>query len=158
MAEHRFTATAETSAPPDVVYALLRDGSTWPTWSPIDSFSLERESDDGGEGLGAIRLFRTKQPTGTVKSRERIVELVPDRRFSYEAFEGLAIKGHRADVDLEPTPDGGTTIRWAERFRAKVPGTGVIYRKVLQRFVQQCADGLAAHATKLDSKSERRSA
>lgn len=147
MAEQRFTAIAQTPAAPDVVYALLRDGSTWPTWSPIDSFSLERESEEGGEGLGAIRLFRTKQPTGTVKSRELIVELVPDRRFSYEAISGLAIKGHRADVDLESTADGGTSIRWAERFQAKVPGTGWIYRKVLQQFVQRCADGLATHAT-----------
>jgi uncharacterized protein YndB with AHSA1/START domain len=158
MAEQRFTATAHTTAAPATVYALLRNGSTWPTWSPIGSFSLEHESTDGGEGLGAIRLFRTKSPTGTVKSRERIVELVPDRRFSYEAFAGMPIKGHRADVDLESTDDGGTTIRWAERFSAKVPGTGGIYRRALQRFVQRCVDGLATHAADVDSTRERRSA
>ena len=40
--------TATTSAGADIVYALLRDGDTWPEWSPIDSFELER-----ADGLAA---------------------------------------------------------------------------------------------------------
>jgi hypothetical protein len=31
-----------THAKADVVYALLRDGASWPTWTSIDSFELER--------------------------------------------------------------------------------------------------------------------
>ena len=37
---------AWSAADPDRVYALLADGSTWPTWSPIGSFELQEE----GEG------------------------------------------------------------------------------------------------------------
>src|SRR3954467_13935855 len=52
--EHRATTTAD----PATVYALLRDGASWPDWSPIDSFELERPGADEPEGVGAVRLFR----------------------------------------------------------------------------------------------------
>ena len=51
-------------------------------------------------------------------------------------------------MDLTPT-EGGTVIHWRSRFTAKVPGTGPLYRWALGRFVQRCADGLAAHAATL---------
>src|SRR5262249_44655094 len=46
-----FSVSAWSSAPPGVVYDLLRDGATWPVWSPLGSFRLEREGRDGGESL-----------------------------------------------------------------------------------------------------------
>lgn len=135
-----------TTARPDTLYALLRDGATWPVWSPIGSFELKRPAADEPEGLGAIRIFRT----GRVTSVERVAELVPDRRFSYELEHGLAIQGYRADIDLEPaggsTTMQSTTIHWHSVFRAKVPGTGWLYRRTLSRFIQRCAEGLAAYA------------
>lgn len=130
-----------TTASPAAVYALLRDGATWPVWSPIGSFELRAEGTAEREGLGAVRVFRT----GRITSVERIVELVPDRRFGYELEHGLAIRGYRADVDLSTEGDR-TTIHWHSTFRAKVPGTGWLYRRTLSRFIQRCAEGLAAHA------------
>jgi uncharacterized protein YndB with AHSA1/START domain len=132
---------ATTSAPPSAVYALLRDGSSWPQWSPIGSFTLEREGTDEREGLGAIRIFKT----GRTRSCERIVELVPDRRLSYALESGLPLRGYRADVDLEPRGDG-TTIHWRSSFEPKVPGTGWLYRLILQNFIGRTARGLAAYA------------
>jgi hypothetical protein len=84
---------------------------------------------------------------GRITSRERPVETIPERRLSYVLISGLAIRDYRADIDLSPA-DGGTLIDWHSSFRPKVPGLGWIYRRTLQRFVQQCADGLAAHAAK----------
>lgn len=102
----------QTSADAATVYALLRDGATWPTWSPIESFQLERVGELEPEGLGAIRMFR---------------------------------KGYRADVDLE-SGAGVTVIRWHTSFRPIVPGTGWLLRWQIERFVRQCAQGLAVHA------------
>jgi Polyketide cyclase / dehydrase and lipid transport len=134
--------TAHSSADAQTLYALLADGASWPTWSPIGSFALERPGACAPEGLGAVRVFRT----GRVRSREQLVELVPGQRLSYVLLSGLPLRGYRADVDL--TPNGaGTDIRWRSRFTAKVPGTGWLYRRSLARFIQRCADGLAAHAT-----------
>ncbi|SDT39228.1 SRPBCC family protein [Jiangella sp. DSM 45060] len=145
MGEQRIDVTATTTAPASAVYALLRDGASWPVWSPLGSFELESPGPEGGESLGAVRIFRT----GRITNRERIVELVPDRRFSYALLSGMAIKGYRADIDLSEGPDG-TTIRWRSSFRAKVPGFGGVYRRALTKFIQQCVDGLAKHtATRL---------
>src|SRR4051812_45787911 len=133
--------TAWSSAAPEAVYRLMRDGSTWPVWSPIGSFRLEREGNRGGESVGAIRVFTT----GRAKSVEEIVELQPDRRLSYILLSGLPIREYRADVDLEPR-DGGTAIQWRSTFRPKIPGTGWLIRRALGKFIKRCVDGLAAHA------------
>jgi hypothetical protein len=132
-----------TTAEPGAIYELLRDGATWPTWSPLGSFELTRPGADAREGVGAIRVFRT----GRVTITERVAELVPDRRFSYELVSGLAIRDYRADVDLH-TEDGVTTIHWHSSFRPKVPGSGWLYRWSLSRFIGRCALGLATAAVR----------
>ena len=133
--------TAWSAAGPAAVYRLMRDGSTWPVWSPIGSFRLEREGEGGGESVGAIRVFKT----GRATSVEELVELRPDRRLSYILLSGLPIRDYRSDIDLEPR-DGGTAIQWRSTFHPKRPGTGWIYRYALGKFIQRCVDGLAAHA------------
>lgn len=140
--------TATTTASARTVHALLRDGASWPTWSPLESFELERPADDGTEDVGAIRIFRT----GRVRNRERIVESVPDRRFSYVLLEGLAIRGYRADIDVTEG-EAGTTVRWHSTFRAKVPGMGGIYRRSLAKFLQRTVDGLARHAAAAEQRT-----
>jgi len=131
------TAHSQTDA--RALYALLADGASWPIWSPIGSFELERPGGSQPEGVGAVRIFRT----GRFTSREQLVELVPGRRLSYVLLSGLPLRDYRADVDL--TPDStGTDIRWRSTFRPKIPGTGWLYRLVLTRFIQRCANGLAA--------------
>ncbi|WP_030431075.1 SRPBCC family protein [Allokutzneria albata] len=132
----RFAATE-----PAVVYALLRDGAGWPTWSPLGSFELERQGEAEREGVGAIRVFRT----WPVRSRERIVELVPDRRLAYVLESGLPIQDYRAQVDLEPR-DGGTVIRWRSTFSARVPLLGRLVHTMLDRFILRLVAGLAAAA------------
>ena len=46
----------------------------------------------------------------------------------------------------EKRTGGGTSITWRSTFRAKVPGTGGIYRRELGKFIKQTVDGLAAAA------------
>ena len=142
MARQRIEHRATTTADPATVYALLRDGAGWPTWAPIESFELERPGAEEPEGLGAVRVFRSGRVTG----RDEIVELVPDRRFSYAHTSNLPIRDYRADVDLEPT-SGGTAIRWVSSFEPKVPGTGWLVRRGLDGFVAKLAHGLAGHAS-----------
>ncbi|MEQ4305156.1 SRPBCC family protein [Plantactinospora sp. B6F1] len=148
MARKEIDVRVHTTAGPAVVYALLVDGAGWPTWSPLGSFELERPGADEPEGVGAIRVFRT----GRVTSRERVVERVPDRRFSYELLSGLPLRDYRADVDLTPER-GGTSIRWHSTFSARVPGTGWLYRLALGRFIGKVAAGLATHAAATAGRS-----
>jgi len=142
MSRHRIEHTATTTAHPSAVYALLREGATWPTWGPLDSFELERPGAGEPEGLGAVRIFRSGRVTG----RDTIAELVQDRRFSYTHVSNLPMKNYRADVDLEPAGDG-TRIRWVSAFDPKLPGTGALLRRGLDGFVSKLANGLAEHAS-----------
>jgi hypothetical protein len=135
--------TATTTGDPDAVYGLLADGSTWPTWSPIDAFELVAPGDGDPEGLGAVRLFTT----GRHKSRERVVDRRPGASFAYVLEAGLALRDYKAVVTLTPTATGGTTINWHSTFTAKAPGMGGLYRRQLAAFIDRCLQGLAAAAT-----------
>jgi hypothetical protein len=135
----RISVRGRTSAPADTVYALLRDGASWPDWSPLGSFELVSEGQGEPEGLGAIRLFRT----GRTRSYEKIVALEPGRRFGYALEHGLPLRGYVAHVDLSPQ-DVGTEIHWHSTFTAKIPGTGWFYRRVLGVFIKRVVAGLVA--------------
>jgi hypothetical protein len=144
MSRQRLEHTATTTADPATVYALLREGATWPVWGPLDSFELERPGEGEPEGLGAVRIFRSGRVTG----RDTVAELIQDRRFSYTHVSNLPIKNYRADVDLTPAGDG-TEIRWVSAFDPKVPGSGALLRRGLDDFVAKLANGLAGHASSL---------
>ena len=141
--------TAWSAAPPAVVYALLVDGETWPSWSGHDEFELVTPGEGDGDGLGAVRILRR----GRTRSREQIVELVPDRRLGYVLLSGLPLRDYRADIDLTPER-GGTAIRWHADFSARL-GTGWIYRLALDRFLGQTAAGLAARAAEVAGADPR---
>jgi hypothetical protein len=133
--------TARSEADPDTVYRLLADGAQWPSCSGLGSFALERPGDGEREGVGAIRVFRT----GTVTSRELVVDAVPGRRFGYTVLSGMPLRDYRADIDL--TPDGGgTIIKWHSGFTARYPGTGWLFRWYLARFIGRLVAGLAERA------------
>lgn len=136
-----FSQSATSTASPGEVWALLADGATWPTWSPIGSFHLEREGHSGGESVGAIRVFQT----GRTTSREELLELTPDTRLRYTALSGLPIRNHEASVELAPN-GSGTTITWHERWDAHRPGSGWLLQRFLTVFVRRCVNGLASYA------------
>ena len=141
MQRRHIEVTQHSAAPPTAVFALLVDGETWPRWSPIEAFELERSGDPPPEGVRAIRVFRRGRTTG----RDEILEVVPDRRLSYRSLSGLPVRDYRAHVDLE-ADDDGTAIRWQASFSPKVPGTGWLLERGLRRFLCACAAGLAEHA------------
>lgn len=137
----RIDVQVDTRAAAHVVHGLLRDGASWPRWTSIDSFQLERAGDREREGVGAIRVFRKGRVTG----RDQVAEVIPDRRFSYLHLSGLPVRDYRADVDLTPTTEG-TRISWHIEFTPKVPGTGWLWRWGIGRFIKQSARGLAEYA------------
>ncbi|HEV2783131.1 MAG TPA: SRPBCC family protein [Actinophytocola sp.] len=142
MRRYQIDVTERTSADPATVYALLRDGSTWPQWGAIDSFELEKEGEGEPEGVGAVRIFRNGRVTG----RDEILGFEQDRSFRYAHVKGLPVKDYRGEVDLRPAEGGGTTIHWKVSFSPRLPGTGWLLRKGLTRFIGQTVRGLARHS------------
>ncbi|WP_431956470.1 SRPBCC family protein [Nocardia lijiangensis] len=143
MPHYRVSSTS--SAPTTRVWSLLIDGRSWPRWSTgLDELVEERSSGldpHGRDEVGAVRAFRT----GRVVTGERLTELVPDRRLSYEDAFNFALKDYRAVVELKPTATGGTTITWHGTWRMR-PGIGWIMPFVLPRVMQRMADDLAGYA------------
>ena len=144
MGRQQVEATGWSAAPPAAVYGLLVDGATWPTWSGHDAAELVERGEGDGDGVGAVRVLHR----GRMRSRERIVELVPERRLGYVLLAGLPLRDYRANVDLTPER-GGTAIRWSSDFAAKVPGTGAIFRLALTKFMTAATEGLAARAAEV---------
>jgi len=139
---HHIDQSAHSSADASTIYAMLLDRPTWPSWSALESFTHEKDGVDGPNSLHAIGTFTTRK----TKSREEIVELIPDRRLSYSLLSGLPLQNYRADIDVTPT-SSGTDIRWHSTFNARV-GTGWAYRFGLGKFIAKCVRGLAAAAEK----------
>jgi hypothetical protein len=133
-------ASAITSSPPAAVYALLFDVGSWPAWSGMDTAELERPGDTEPYGVGSVRALSR----GRFHGRDRVVELVPDRRFVY-THVGLPVRDYRAEVVLEPVPEG-TRITWRSTFRPKYPGTGWVWRRGIEKMLDEIVDRLAAHA------------
>ncbi|GAA0921026.1 SRPBCC family protein [Pseudonocardia zijingensis] len=138
----RIAAEATTEAGPDAVWALLSDRSTWPNWSPLGSHSGVQPGRDGTpDGLGGIAQF----VTGRTCVQEEIVEREPPRRLSYALLSGMPLRDYRAVVELT-SAGAGTRIRWSATFLPGRPGTGWLYRLVLNRIFRGMVAGLAAAA------------
>lgn len=136
---------AHTTADAATVYALLHDESSWPSWIDIDSMVAEQTGHDGAHSVGTIRLVEFRRLGIKLTTREQVVELTPDRRFSYALVSGLPLANYRADVDLHPV-DGGTAINWSGSWRSKIPGTGRLTQLVMTRLYRQFCDGLIRKA------------
>ena len=133
--------TARTSASPAAVYRLLRDGSTWPVWGPLDRFELEREGEGEPEGVGAIRVLGS----GRIKGRDEITGFEQDREFRYVHLGGLPVRNYEARVTITPV-DSGADITWRTTFDPKFPFTGMFVHRALVKFITMCVQGLADHA------------
>ncbi|MBM7774398.1 hypothetical protein JOD54_004602 [Actinokineospora baliensis] len=129
-----YDVTAESTAPPAAVWALLLDTTTWPTWSRVD----EARAD------GSLRTFRT----GKVITEERVTTLDPERRFAYEGIVNPHLTNYQAAVELTELPTGGTRIRWHGTYQTRWWMSWFL-PLYLRRFMLTMATGLAEHAAKI---------
>ena len=144
---HTVRAVGTSTAPPEAVFALLADVSTWSVWGPWVAAGLESTDPDGGGGAGAVRRLESRTMGRTIVSREEVLEVVPGRRIAYGLLSGLPLNGYRGVVEVEP--DGtGSRITWSSSFTPRTRGTGWFYRAVLQKFVADLVPALGAAAAR----------
>lgn len=144
MGSHSYDITATSSAPVDVVFDVIADAPGWSRWNrSIGRAEWEVEGDPRPGGVGAVRALGAAR--GPV-SRERIVAFEPPRHLAYVIDSGpMPVRDYRADVRLEPTPEGGTTIRWTGTWSTRVPGVSGF----LTRMVRGFAIGAAREAERM---------
>jgi tRNA-Thr(GGU) m(6)t(6)A37 methyltransferase TsaA len=134
--------TAQSTASPEQIWALLAAVETWSTWGAFDESALERPGDIDPQGVGAIRRFRT----GRISNIEEVVRFEPARILSYQVRESdIPMRDYHADVMLAATAEGGTVITWRSSFRARWPAAPLIERR-LRGFTTDTAQRLAIAA------------
>ena len=146
MPAHHIRRTATSAAPPSAVFALLADIETWSRWGSWERTELESPAPDGTGGVGAIRRLTSRAFGRPIVSRERVAELVADRRVVYELLTGLPLVGYRGVIELEPDAAGGTTITWSSSFDGETRLGGWFYRLALGGFIGRTAAAVARAA------------
>jgi uncharacterized membrane protein len=143
MSHHVIEASARSSAPRDAVWALVRDIHTWQDWGTWSSTTIRTPAPgDDPQAVGVVRELRQSPVT----SIERVTELVPGERLSYELLEGPPFENYRATVQLADAASGGTEITWRAEFDITAKVRGNISRKLLERCYPQIVDKLARGA------------
>jgi hypothetical protein len=132
-------AVATTSGSRDAVWALLADASAWASWG---SWSHVEVEGGGAQGPGAVRVL-VRRP---FRTRERITEWAPGKRFGYEVIGGLRVRGYRATVTLDDAPHGGTTIRWRSTYDYAGPLTALMLRLAVRDSCKRLAKAASASA------------
>lgn len=137
-----FEVFARSAAPPETVFALLADATSWKRWSWLPRSEREREGTHSLDGVGSIRSLGPRH----FASREEVVTSDPPRHFGYILLSGLPVEDYRADVRL--SLDGnGTLIAWRGRVVPKWPGSGPVLERFLRATLTRMARDLARFAS-----------
>jgi uncharacterized protein YndB with AHSA1/START domain len=143
MAACSYHVAAHSTAPPERLFELLADATSWPQWAgPLARHgSWEREGTPPPGGVGAIR----KLGRWPMYGREEIVAYEPPTHLAYTIVKGQPVRNYRAAVTL--TVDGDRTlISWNGTFDPLIPGTAMLLTAFFRRIITGFAHGLADHA------------
>jgi uncharacterized membrane protein len=130
--------TFDSSAPPEKIFALLKDISTWPSWAYVNSVKRERSGEDDPNGVGTRRRIKANLlgMDEEVELLEEIIEVVPNRRVAYMILSGIAVRDYVGETNLFKRPDGGTRIQWQSSFYPDDPSTSDQFREVVSSVFQ----------------------
>src|SRR4051794_1204232 len=143
MSHHVIEASTHSAASRDAVWALVRDITTWQDWGTWSSTTIETPAPgDDPQGVGVVRRLRQ----APVTNLERVTELVPGERLSYELVSGLPFENYHAQITLADGADGGTDIDWRAEFDVTAKVRGTVSRKLLERFYPDIVQRLARGA------------
>jgi uncharacterized protein YndB with AHSA1/START domain len=133
------SVTFTVAAPPERVWALMGDPTTWSSWTASITSVEWIEGDTTAVGNTA----KVKQP-GFPTAKWTVTEVVPGRSFTWESrAPGILSVGEH-----EVTPDGdGSHVRLAIRQTGLfAPLLALLAGKRSRRYVQMEADGLTQRA------------
>jgi len=127
-------------ATPESVWDVYADHRGWERWAGVKEVVLRREGEPPPNGVGASRVIRA----GGIAIEEEIVEFDPPRRMTYRLIAGAPIRDHRGEVLLDATGDG-TLVTWRVSFMPRIPFTGGLLARVLERNLRRVLERLAAY-------------
>ena len=128
----------------DVAFQLLRDAESWSRWAgPAVPYSRW----DGGPlrddmAVGRVRVVGTAR----FNTSEQITVDEPPTKHGYRVLSDWPVRDYSACVELIEGSAGALTVRWSGRFEERIPGSGLLWRVFLRRFLGRLAENLLAHA------------
>lgn len=124
--------------PREKVFERYADHESWSRWAGFGKVWLAREGGTERNGVGSVRAFRL-----TPGLREEVTLFERPSRMEYKVIAGpVPITGHHGEVVFEEE-GRGTRVRWRASFRAMVPGTGGVLRRMVERVFRRMLAGLA---------------
>jgi uncharacterized protein YndB with AHSA1/START domain len=130
----------EIPAPPESVWEVYTDHVGWPGWAGVKEVVLRREGEPAPNGVGASRVIRA----GGIAVEEEIVAFDPPRRMAYQLIAGAPIRDHRGEVLFDAT-ETGTRVTWRVSFNPRIPFTGGLLARALEKNLERVLEGLAGY-------------
>ena len=97
----KIEASSFINLPPEEVWKLIGDTSSWPRWAPV--YLQLTQTSPGPLGQGTT--FHSKHPQNRTLD-EKVVAYEPNQRFAFEFTSG-PIKGSRETYTIEQSSEGG---------------------------------------------------
>ena len=143
MTQLHVEAEATAKAPPEAVWALVSDPTTYPSWGPWSDGRYDNTGEEFGSGVGAVRVLRSAQRYmgRSFSSVEKILVFEEGRHLAYVVIGGIPVRNYRADVTLTPDADG-TRVRWAATWDNTLLGR--MAQRGLRTFYPEMMAGLVA--------------
>lgn len=123
----------------DAVWDVVSDHRGMPSWMPLEGVTLEREGVPAPNGVGAERVVRGPKRNLV----EEVTGWDAPRSLRYRLIHGAPIRCHQGEVALRPVP-GGSEVTWTIRYRPRIPGTGRVVRRILEKLLDEALPRLKA--------------
>jgi uncharacterized protein YndB with AHSA1/START domain len=136
-----FEVQGRIPAPVETVWNVFTDHVGWQDWAGVKEVVLRQQGDPPPNGLGAIRVVRSKG----IAVEEEITEFDPPKRMVYRLVAGAPVRDHRGEVRFEEIEDGDTRVIWTVRFRPRIPFTGGLLRRAIESTLRDVLLRLARH-------------
>jgi len=127
-------------ANPESVWEVYTDHCGWPSWAGVKEVVLRREGQPAPNGVGASRVIRASG----IAIEEEIVAFDPPRRMAYQLIAGAPIRDHQGEVLFDAT-EAGTLVTWRVSFNPRIPFTGGLLARALEKNLQRVLEGLASY-------------
>ncbi|HEY5190115.1 MAG TPA: SRPBCC family protein [Solirubrobacteraceae bacterium] len=139
-------AEQRVDAAPDAVWQRLSDLEAMESWSGL-SVRVDRS---GPPAIGTRRRLKMFGSWVT----EEIVGWDPPNGYAYRLISGAPLSDHHGEVSV--TADGrGSRVRWAVRFRSRLPLSGPLIATLVQHRIAHALAGLARACSEQTAKNGR---
>jgi catechol 2,3-dioxygenase-like lactoylglutathione lyase family enzyme len=134
------------NAAPEIVWEQISDLAGMESWSDLPV----QVDATGPAGVGTRRRLKMFGKWVT----EEIVAWHPPNGYAYRLVSGAPLADHHGELSVS-AEGSGACVRWAVRFRSRVPLAGPIIAAQLQRRLSRALAGLATAFVQQESRVER---